>query len=214
MAIVQNPITGRSRNKFANGIFSTWNGLNVVRSKPLTVANPKTAKQTAQRVHTSTNAQFAKAAGALMEIGFRVRAIGQSARSAGLKANYPAISVNPATGLPQITYADLVVSKGSISPAVIDDVDPTAGTRVVDVTYPTAIADPSQSSTDKVGVLVVNENTGESATSVGVATRADGAVGLLLPSNLVAGNKLHTYLFFYSQSSNAVSDTSYLFETV
>ena len=46
MAISQNPITGRMRQKMSNVVFSTVFSQNVVRSKPLTVRNPKTAKQT------------------------------------------------------------------------------------------------------------------------------------------------------------------------
>ena len=45
MAISQNPITGRMRQKMSNVVFSTVFSQNVVRSKPLTVRNPKTIGQ-------------------------------------------------------------------------------------------------------------------------------------------------------------------------
>lgn len=57
MAISQNPITGRMRQKMSNVVFSTVFSQNVVRSKPLTVRNPKT---TAQMNH---RAYFAKVVG-------------------------------------------------------------------------------------------------------------------------------------------------------
>jgi hypothetical protein len=45
MAIVQNPITGRSSQKFGNAVFSTQFGKNTLRTKPISVKNPRTTKQ-------------------------------------------------------------------------------------------------------------------------------------------------------------------------
>lgn len=49
MAIIQNPLIGRSKNKLGNSVFSTQFGKNVLRSKPLKVKNPRTPKQVEQR---------------------------------------------------------------------------------------------------------------------------------------------------------------------
>ena len=49
MAIVQNPITGRTKNKFANAVFSKQFGKNTMRSKALEVKNPNTPPQKNQR---------------------------------------------------------------------------------------------------------------------------------------------------------------------
>ena len=49
MAIVQNPITGRSRKKFGTAVFSKQYGKNTMRAKPLDVKNPKTVGQVKQR---------------------------------------------------------------------------------------------------------------------------------------------------------------------
>lgn len=54
MAIVQNPITGRTRKSFGTAVFSTQFGKNIMRTKPILVKNPKTAKQLAQRKKFST----------------------------------------------------------------------------------------------------------------------------------------------------------------
>lgn len=60
MAISQNPITGRMRQKMSNVVFSTVFSQNVVRSKPLTVRNPKTAKQTKHREYFTKVVQLCK----------------------------------------------------------------------------------------------------------------------------------------------------------
>ena len=49
MAIVQNPITGRSRKKFGTAVFSKQYGKNTMRAKPLDVKNPKTVGQVKQQ---------------------------------------------------------------------------------------------------------------------------------------------------------------------
>ena len=49
MAIVQNPITGRTRKKFGTAVFSKHYEKNTMRSKPIQVANPKTEGQVRQR---------------------------------------------------------------------------------------------------------------------------------------------------------------------
>ena len=60
MAISQNPITGRMRQKMSNVVFSTVFGQNVVRSKPLTVRNPKTAAQIKHREYFTKVVQLCK----------------------------------------------------------------------------------------------------------------------------------------------------------
>jgi hypothetical protein len=37
MAVIQNPIIGRAKNKFANAIFTTWKGKNIIKSKIICV---------------------------------------------------------------------------------------------------------------------------------------------------------------------------------
>ena len=60
MAISQNPITGRMRQKMSNVVFSTVFGQNVVRSKPLTVRNPKTTAQMNHRDYFTKVVQLCK----------------------------------------------------------------------------------------------------------------------------------------------------------
>ena len=54
MAIVQNPITGRTKKKFGTAVFSKQFGKNTMRTKPMDVKNPKTVGQVKQRTKFST----------------------------------------------------------------------------------------------------------------------------------------------------------------
>ena len=60
MAISQNPITGRMRQKMSNVVFSTVFSQNVVRSKPLTVRNPRTTGQVNHREYFTKIVQLCK----------------------------------------------------------------------------------------------------------------------------------------------------------
>ena len=60
MAISQNPITGRMRQKMSNVVFSTVYSQNVVRSKPLTVRNPRTTGQVNHRDYFTKVVQLCK----------------------------------------------------------------------------------------------------------------------------------------------------------
>lgn len=54
MAIVQNPITGRTRKVFGTAVFSKQWGKNTMRTKALDVKNPRTEGQVKQRTKFST----------------------------------------------------------------------------------------------------------------------------------------------------------------
>jgi len=49
MAIVQNPITGRTKKAFGTAVFTSLFGKNIIRTKPLEVSNPRTPAQVKQR---------------------------------------------------------------------------------------------------------------------------------------------------------------------
>lgn len=54
MAIVQNPITGRTRKKFGTAVFSKQFDQNTMRTKPISVRNPRTEGQVKQRTKFAT----------------------------------------------------------------------------------------------------------------------------------------------------------------
>lgn len=49
MAVVQNTLIGKSRQSIGGATFSTWKGINVLKTKPTSVANPQSDKQMMQR---------------------------------------------------------------------------------------------------------------------------------------------------------------------
>jgi hypothetical protein len=67
---VQNPFTGRSSGKFAGAVFSKWKDLNVARSKPTSVANPRTQGQINARSKFSAVVELSRRMKAVVLVGF------------------------------------------------------------------------------------------------------------------------------------------------
>lgn len=60
MAIVQNPITGRTKKAFGTAVFSKQFGNNTMRTKPIEVKNPRTLGQVTQRGKFATTVAFVR----------------------------------------------------------------------------------------------------------------------------------------------------------
>lgn len=78
----QNPLVGRSRKSYGDATFYTLNGENIVRTKPMVVANPNTPAQEAQRVRFKA---FTAAANSVSEtvlnLLFATKEVGRNRRS-------------------------------------------------------------------------------------------------------------------------------------
>lgn len=83
MAISQNPITGRMRQKMSNVVFSTVFGQNVVRSKPLTVRNPRTTGQVNHRDYFTKVVQLCKILKRVEGVAKRSSRTGRSPKMSG-----------------------------------------------------------------------------------------------------------------------------------
>lgn len=116
MAVIQNPIIGRAKNKFSNAIFSTWVGKNVLRSKPLSVANPRTDRQITNRERIAFLARVAKATRVVILNTLRVLRSGTTQYNVLSSLNYPKFEPfgNPSFGTVQIRPRDLVFSTNTL----------------------------------------------------------------------------------------------------
>lgn len=113
MAIVQNPVTGRSKNAFANAIFTTILGKNVMRSKPLKVANPRTIAQQKTRKKISYLSEQAKALKNAIDIGYKKAALYMYPRNKFTSENYITLDIDNTLHITQNMQA-LQISKGGL----------------------------------------------------------------------------------------------------
>lgn len=113
MAIVQNPVTGRSKNAFANAIFTTILGKNIMRSKPLKVANPRTIAQQKNRKKISYLSEQAKSLKSAIDIGYKKAALYMYPRNKFTSENYLTLDVDNSLHVTQNVQA-LQISKGGL----------------------------------------------------------------------------------------------------
>jgi len=215
MATVQNPITGRSKGKFANAIFSKWKGRNTLRSKPLEVANPQTDAQIQQRDSFAAAMAFCRSISAIVYVGFAQFRDTISEFNAFMKEAYTGW-VDKSLTPPAFTFnwANLVISKGPISVTPIDSATATDATPTVKLDYDVTVTGSGQALTDNACAVVYNETQDLVSYVVSGAVRSTGAVIVTMPADVATGDVLHCYLFFKQNDESAVSDSTYVSFTV
>lgn len=110
----QNPLIGRASQKFSNSIFSTWKGINVVRSKPLEVSNPQSPAQTTQRNKFAGIVSLARQALNTVKLGLKSLAVQKSEYNAFISENIE-YQLTDGTGITPGTLSFQVFAKGTLS---------------------------------------------------------------------------------------------------
>lgn len=207
MAEVQNPIIGRSKNKFANAIFSTWKGKNILRSKPLTVANPQTEAQMAQRAKFSFLVHLAKTMQAVVKAGMREMAVRMTEFNAFVSANINNGAVALVNGSWVVVPEYLVLSKGSLAPTEFTNVTTNTANKTVNISYDNTVVD-NQTSADKVYIAAGNSKGNYQL--LGGDTRNSGSIGFQVSGDQQVGDVVDIYMFFTSPDGRKVSDVRYI----
>jgi hypothetical protein len=210
MATVQNPITGRSKGKFANAIFSKWKGRNTLRSKPLEVANPQTPAQVQQRDSFAAAMAFARSISAIIYVGFSQFRDTISEFNAFMKEAYTGwVDKSLAPPAFQFDWSLLTVAKGPISTSEITNVASVDADARVYLGHLTVVSGSGQSLTDLAYGVVYNETQDVVGYDEGGTDRTDAQCIVTMPSLCATGDVLHCYLFFKSADGTDVSDSVY-----
>jgi hypothetical protein len=179
MARTSNPLIGKSRNKIGGVVMSTWKGINVLREKPATVANPNTPAQQAQRSIMRQLVAAARAILSTLHVSFRQEAVEQSQYNAFIHANAPqAFSVSGAVAT--FIAANLVTAKGTLIPP--EDLAAVVDTgRVYDLTWTDNTGDSGANASDVFTAVVVNAAGTTIKTIQTAATRSDAGTSVTIP---------------------------------
>jgi hypothetical protein len=206
MAIVQNPITGRTKKKFGNAVFSKQFGKNTLRTKPIEVKNPRTPGQVNQRSKFKLMVFQSRLLIGMIRISFQNMAIGKSAFNAFMQANIK----TAITGIPgnyTINYPALIVAKGplfQVQNLVAGNDLAGKVKRTWDI--PTDPLDPSNS--DKLYNVAYNVTKNEWSYGQPGTLRSAGTDEQGVPANW-SGNTVHVYTFFISSDGKKCSDSIY-----
>ena len=211
MAKTQNTLIGRSSGSVGGATFSTWKGINVLKSKPLTVANPRTAAQTTTRNMFSAIVLLYRTIATIVKTGFNSQAIKKSEFNAFLSdAMRAGLPIQVGTSLLDwADYQDFLVAKGSMGKTEQDTPNATIGDDTITINWPSTLG-LGQASTDKAYAVVIDETGAAQGFSNGAVSRSASSAAISIQRTVAAGQKYHCYLFFKNEETGEVSDSDYV----
>ena len=209
MAVTSNVLIGKTSGSVGGTTFSSWKGINVLKSKPTIVANPNTDAQKVQRAAMAYIVAIYRIMVAVLSLGFKEMAVGKSAFNAFTSQNVKNAMdlTNPPT--PTFVPANFKISKGTISDTAMTSVAADKSDGTVLFTFPNTAALPGQSATDKPIMAVFNETKLDWTSGVGAGTRSTGTSSVAIPAAWEANDVLHCYCGFTSASGASASDSVY-----
>lgn len=207
MAIVQNPITGRSKKKFGTAVFSKQFGKNTMRTKPVEVKNPKTLAQRQQRSKFSLMVALSRMFISFIRVGFKQVAVSMSQFNMFMKTNIYDVITGTYPNY-AIDFTKLIVSKGTLV-GVEDGTAAAAAGKLVNISWTDNTGTGDAQATDKALQLILNYEKGKVYQDVTTKTRADASSAITVPASWV-GDLVYVYLAFQDATGYKVADSSYL----
>lgn len=204
MGIIKRGILGGFSGKVANIVGSSWKGIAVMKSLPLSVANPRTTAQVEQRTKFSNVVAFSKEilTTVIKPLWDRF-AQQQSGFNAFISTNIDLFDdeiPDPA--------ADLIISQGKMEQTSITNITVTIPEVNILVEWDTAVSGLKLAS-DIPYIVFVNGTSGEvrGFDLTGAATRNDGSTELNLQGFFSTGDTGNFYLAFKREDGTVVSNT-------
>lgn len=203
-ARIQNPIIGQAINQAGGMIFSVWKQLKVMRSKPLSVANPNTPAQAANRRRMALLASTMREILQTLRVGFVRFQNGTTQWAQFIKENY-AVATSDNGTVAAIDAEALTFSKGTLLPLQGFGIDSVSGQQI-DLTWSPNSGQPGATASDKVYVVLVDANGADVASFGATASRDDGAVSVTAPADITAATCI-VYAFCSNAAADDVSDS-------
>ena len=208
MAKVSNPVIGNASGSVGGLTFSKWKGINVMKQKPTSVAQPASDTRDMHQSALSQIVIIYRLLSSVINLTFKSLAVNMSSYNAfssfNLKNAFDFSTPPTATLLP----ANLLISKGTIAStfATTSMVDVSDGDCTI--TFPTTTTGANQQATDLAVIVVYNvtKNTWEGKVSTGA--RSTGTASIDLTAVYATTDSCRVYLAFLSESGNKASDST------
>ena len=207
MGKISQGILGGLSGKVGNVIGGNWKGIDYLRIKPSSVANPRTVGQVNQRNKFSATIQFLQPNKGFLNIGYKAFAVKKTAFNSAMSY----ILGNAITGTApnfSIDYSLALLSRGSLSTALNGSVDLSTANQVT-FNWDDNSADGNANTTDKAMVLAYNAEKKESIYLLDGATRTTTSQVLSLPTSYT-GDTIQLFMAFVSDNGSIVSNSVYL----
>ncbi|MDG1422707.1 MAG: DUF6266 family protein [Flavobacteriaceae bacterium] len=207
MGKISQGILGGLSGKVGNVIGGSWKGIDYLRIKPSSVANPRTEGQVNQRNKFTATISFLQPNKDFLNIGFKAFAVKKTAFNAAMSYTLG----NAITGTaPDFTidYSEALLSKGNLSSPLNPVKDLTVAEQV-SFTWDDNSVDGNANATDKAMLLVYNPIKKESISILNGNSRSSMSQTLTIPASYT-GDTVEVFMAFVSEDGKIVSNSVYL----
>ena len=208
MSIGKNSIHCILSGSIGNKVWVNRNGINYSRSKPVSVANPKSLAQLEHRARFTAMIKFLQPLKNFLRVGFESRTGNMSAFNAAMSCN---LKMAVAGTYPEyrIDYSKVMVSRGKLPGALHPSVRLTPAGEIEFAWENNSKAIDVGRSDDKAMLVVYNPEKQEAVTIVGGNIRITGSQVIALPSHF-AGDEVQCYIGFQNLRQSEVSESQYV----
>ena len=207
MGKIAQGILGGLSGKVGNIVGGSWKGIDYIRIKPSSVANPRTEGQVNQRNKFTITLEYLQATKDFIKIGYKSFATKKTEFNAAMS-----YVLNNAVGgiAPNFTidYSLALLSRGPLS-GVLNGTTDLATAGQVSFNWDDNSAEGNANVTDKAMVLVYNPSKKESISILDGADRTVGSQVVTIP-NTYAGDTVELFMAFVSADGTQVSNSVYL----
>lgn len=207
MGKIAQGILGGLSGKVGNIIGGSWKGIDYIRIKPSSVANPRTVGQVNQRTKFTATLEFIQAIKPFIQKGYKFLAVKKTAFNAAMSY----VLNNAITGVEpnfEVDYANALVSRGGLSGALNPTVDLSVPGEVT-FNWDDNSMEGNANATDRAMVLVYNPSKKESMSSTEGAARTVGTQTVPIPTTY-AGDTVELFMAFTAVDGTQLSNSTYL----
>ena len=207
MGKISQGILGGLSGKVGNVIGGSWKGIDYLRIKPSSVANPRTEWQVNQRNKFTISLEYLQANKEFIKLGYKAFATKKTEFNAamsyvlnnGISGSAPNFSVD---------YSLALLSRGGLSSPTNASVDLSIANQV-SFDWDDNSAEENANATDKAMVLAYNTSKKESIYILGGAQRSATTQILSLPTSYT-GDNVELFMAFITEDGKFVSNSVYL----
>ena len=208
MARIKQGILGGFSGKIGNIVGSSWKGIAVMKTLPLSVSNPRTAKQVTQRGKFSDAVELAQTilVGLIKPLWDRF-AVKQSGFNHFLQQF---IKLKPGSDL----ASKVKMAMGQMDILFEFEASATANNHQLSLRWTNDSGTGLKLKDDEIYCLVLDSNLKYVAQGSNIATREDEGATITLPDSVHTGDVLNVYAAARRADGTVVSDTNYVQVTV
>ncbi|UKM63890.1 DUF6266 family protein [Flavobacteriaceae bacterium GSB9] len=207
MGKIAQGILGGLSGKVGNVIGGSWKGIDYLRIKPSSVANPRTVGQVNQRNKFAVTLEYLQPNIAFIQKGYKNYAVKKTEFNAAMSY----VLNNAITGIEpnfNVDYATALLSRGNLSSALNPGTDLTTAGQVT-FTWDDNSTEGNANATDKAMLLVYNPTKKESISQLEGAARTVGTEIVNIPATYT-GDNVELFMAFISEDGSQLSNSVYL----